>query len=301
MSEYNPRTSKYRRPRSYFSLPGLLIGLALGIGGALVFAWNFAPVVEFDTEPWQLDRDARARYIVAIMLAYSYDGDLNLAVQRLIDLRLPGDPIQAVADTACQLASTGYVDSSSGLRAIRAMIAFYQSQGRTGCAELLIPADSAAPTTVFEIVVPTSTLPPVATKTPTPEADANFTPTPLRVIVATSAPQSRFSLVRLETFCSVELPGIIEVYVQNSSGDGIPGQAVRVRWVDGESTFYTGLKPERGPAYADFQMQPGLAYTLDMPGQSNASDSALAATPCIVPETGDSSLQSYRAVFRPSG
>ncbi|MFN8371585.1 MAG: hypothetical protein U0694_01725 [Anaerolineae bacterium] len=297
---FNPRTSKYRRPRSYFSLPGLILGLALGIGGALFYAWNLAPTEEFNTEPWQLNASDKAQYLVAIMLDYSYDGDLNLAVQRLVELRLPGDPIQAVADTACQLASSGYVDSSSGLRAIQAMIDFYRSQGRSGCADMLILPDTPAPT-LINVEVATPTLEPVASKTPTPEVSPTVTPTQSFVVVPTTAPQSSFRLVRLEPFCSTELPGIIEVYVQNSNGDGIPGQAVRVRWRDGESTFYTGLKPERGPAYADFLMENGVSYTIDMPGLSNSSDTPITAAACTVPETGEPSIQSYRAVFRPSG
>jgi hypothetical protein len=296
---FDPRTSKYRRPRNYFSLPGLLFGLVLGIGGALVYAWNLAPVEEFDTEAWQLNTTDRAHYIVAIMLDYNYSGDLNRAVERLVQLRLPGDPIQVVADTACELASTGYINNSSGLRGIQAMMTFYQSQGRTGCADLLIVPNTPMPT-VLNIEAPTATLPPPATKTPTPEITLAASPTTF-VVVPTNAPQSSFELVRLEEFCSTQLPGIIEVYVQDGGGDGIAGQPVRVRWSGGEDTFFTGLKPERGPAYADFQMEQGISYTVDMPGLSNASSSPISATPCTDPENNQDSLLSYRAVFRPSG
>ena len=296
---FNPRTSKYRRPRNYFSLSGIIVGLVVGIGGALFYAWNFAPIEEFDTEPWQLNAQDKAHYMVAIMLDYAYDGDLNRAVDRLVQLRLPGDPIQAVADTACQLASSGYIDSSSGLRGIQAMMEFYQSQGRSGCADMLIAQVSPQPTSVINVVVPTSTLPPPPSKTPTPEVTVAATATTF-VVVPTNEPQSSFSLVRLEPFCSTELSGIIEIYVQDGSGDGIPGQAVRVRWRSGESTFFTGLKPERGPAYADFQMETNVSYTIDMPGLSNSSDTPISATACTT-DAGEQSIQSYRAVFRPSG
>jgi hypothetical protein len=297
---FDPRTSKYRRPRNYFSLPGLIIGLVIGIGGAIFFAWNLSPVEEFDTDPWQLNDQDKANYMVAIMLSYSYDGDLTRAVERLNDLRLPGgDPIQTVADTACRLASSGYIDSSSGLRGIQAMIDFYRLQGRAGCADSFVLPVSPVPTLV-NVEVPTSTLPPPATKTPTPEVTLIATSTSSVFTVPTNEPQSSFRLVRLEEYCSQELPGLIEVYVQDSSGDGISGRAVRVRWRDGESTFYTGLKPERGPAYADFQMTTGISYTIDMPGLSNPSDTPISATTCTVETTGEQSIQSYRAVFRPS-
>ncbi len=96
---------------------------------------------EFDTEPWQLTTEAKDQYIVVIALNYGHDGDLGSAINRLAALQLPGDPIQAVADTACRLATTGYVNSSSGLHTVRAMMKLYQPQGRSGCADSLISTD----------------------------------------------------------------------------------------------------------------------------------------------------------------
>ena len=116
--------SKYRRPRYPFSFWGVVIGLILGLAGGLVYAWVVNPRVEFNTEPWQLNETDRANYIAGVTLQYSYDSDLAKAVNRLVVLRLPGDPIQAVADTACKLASSSYVDNSSGQRAVRSMMTF---------------------------------------------------------------------------------------------------------------------------------------------------------------------------------
>lgn len=90
---------------------------------------------------------------------------------------------------------------------------------------------------------------------------------------------------------------MIEVRVQDFEGTGLPGQPVRVRWTDGESTFYTGLKPERGPSYADFEMEAELSYTVEMPGLSDPSTTPLVADSCFT-EFGDQSVTSYRVVFR---
>lgn len=98
----------------------------------MVYAWVVNPRVEFNTEPWQLNETDRANYIAGVTLQYSYDSDLAKAVNRLVVLRLPGDPIQAVADTACKLASSSYVDNSSGQRAVRSMMTFYQLQETYG-------------------------------------------------------------------------------------------------------------------------------------------------------------------------
>ncbi len=303
MTAYDPsgnrapgRRSKYRRARHPISWAAVLLGLILGIAGGLLWAWMVDPRVEFNTEPWQLQPADRASYIVGVALSYSYDGDLNRAIERLLTLRSKGDPIQEVADTACQLATTGYVDSSSGLRAIRAMMTFYQLQGRTSCADTLIPAVD-QPTPVIEIAVGTPTPPPPATKTPTPESVLRPTSTPPPPVIPTAVPRSSYTIAVIRTYCDSELSGLIEVRVQDSGGDGIPGQAIRVRWDNGENTFYTGLKPERGPEYADFAMEAGKNYTVEMTGQSDPSQ-PLEASPCTT-NSGAAAITSYQIFFRP--
>ncbi len=295
-----PQKSRYRRPRSYISWIGLLLGIVLGIGGGLYYAWNLMPAEEFDTGPWQLSAEDKAQYAIAIMLRYSYNADLDLAVNDLLELQLGDDPIQEVANIACNLARTDYIDSNAGLNGVLALRNFYQLQGRSGCADNLIPDAAVAP--VITIVVPTSTptLVPPPTKTATPSDAMRSTPTPSVEIVPTTPPQRDFTLVNIETFCDVQLSGLIEVYVQEYNGDGVPGEAVRVRWSDGEDTFFTGLKSERGPAYADFQMEEETGYIIDMPGRSNPSSSQLVAVQCYT-ESGQESLRSYRVVFRPAG
>lgn len=300
--EMPPPRSRYNRPRRLFSLWGLVFGLFVGIGGGLTYAWVVNPVVEYSTEPWQLRPEDRAHYIVAITLAFAGDSNLNKAVERLIALRgenFSADIFQQVADAACRLASTGYVDSNSGLTAIRSMMTFYQLQGRSGCADTLLPAGDLAPTPVVVIDASTPTLPPPATKTPTPASAVGATPTPPRIIVPTSVPQRDFVLANVSTFCDPQISGVIEVFVQDFGSVGIAGMPVRVRWDGGEDTFYTGLKPERGPAYADFQMEEGKGYIIDMPGRSDPSAQQLVAASCTT-DAGRPAIVSYRAVFLPA-
>lgn len=290
------RRSKYRRPRHLVSWWGILLGLIVGIAGGLVYAWVVNPLVEFDTEPWQLHDQDRAAYVAAITLRYSYDGDLNRAVTQLLALRLPGDPIQAVADIACRLASTDYIDNSSGQRAVRSMMQFYQLQGRAGCADnLLVINDQPTPQIILEVATPT--LRPPATKTPTPPPAITASPTSQPIVIPTLVPQTDYVLVDVRTFCSAELSGLIEVRVQDFNGDPIPGEKVRVRWADGESLFFTGLKPERGLDYADFQMEAGKAYTVEVAGRSDPSQPLVAGS-CGT-DTGQEAITSYRVFFRP--
>ncbi len=295
-----PSRSKYRRSPRPFSLVGIILGLALGISGGLTYAWVLNPVIQYDTEPWQLKESDKAQYVVAVMMNYAYDGDPVRAVERLVELRLGDDPIQAVADIACNLATTGYVDSASGLQAIRNMMTFYQLQGRSGCADTLIPGADAPPTPLVVITLPSPTLVPPPSKTPTPPISGGATATPTPFVIVTPQPQSDFVIASINTFCDTELSGIIEVFVQDFGGDGLPGQAVRVRWDGGEDTFFSGLKPERGPAYADFQMEAGKGYIIEMPGRSDPSTDPLNAAPCTT-NGGEQAITSYRVVFRPTG
>jgi len=294
------RRSRYERPRSYVSWVAVLIGLAAGIAGGLYFAWNVSPVAEVNTAPWQLREADRYDYLSGIMLQYNYDGDLSRTISQLVDLRLPGsDPIQAVAEIACDMARSGDVNNPVDLRNVRAMMLFYQTQGKTGCADGLISLDDANsnPSTTDVLILPTSTPRPDPSKTPTPRGTAAPTATS-PPFVPTNAPVRSFSLVSgLPTFCDAELAGIIEVRVQDFSGAEIPGQPIKVEWNGGESTFFTGLKPERGPGYADFEMEPGFSYIIEMPGLSERVSTPLVASPCNL-EFGGQSVTSYRLVFR---
>lgn len=293
------RSRRYQHPRRMFSWVGVLLGTAIGIAAGLLIAWS-QPVQEFDTAPWQLQADDRDAYMVAIALRYSQDGNIGIAVQQLIDLRLSGDPIEQMALVACRLATTGYLDNASGLQAVRAMMRFYQGQGRTGCADQVVAVDNVNATAFVDIQAPTSTptLPPPDTKTPTPGSELGGTPTPNILLIPTSPPQTDFTFINAATFCDSTRSGLIEVYVYEVNGaTGIPGQAIRARWDGGESTFFTGLKTERGTAYADFQMSENVSYILDMPGRADPLAQPLVAVTCTTPE-GQRAIIGYRVTFR---
>ncbi len=294
-----PADSRYHRPRlaKMISWTGLAIGAVLGIALALTYTWVLDPRTLDEIHPRQMEPNARSEYIAAVAVSFAHNSDLQLATDRLLTVVPPGkDPFQEVADVACLLAQTGYVSSSSGVEAVRAMKTFYQLQQRSGCADDIVLA-AAQPTTVVSVVLPTATPMPPPTKTatvaPTKEATAT-----IAVFVPTAQPLEDYVLINVATFCDIDRSGIIEVFVQDFNGTGIPGEPVRVRWDGGEDVFFTGLKPERSPAYADFQMTPDVAYTLDMPDRSEPSTQELVAAPCTT-EVGDRAITSYRATFRP--
>jgi hypothetical protein len=300
----SPPSDRYQRRRRGLSPIALIFGLILGLIGGLVIAWVVAPVQVVDVAPSQLNQDDQSRFLEAVALAYAQDSNLDRAVRRLLDLQLPGDPIQVMADTACRLATSGYVNTTSGLRAVQAMVSFYQLQGRTGCADQVISASAFQPTLVVDVVLPTATptLIPPPTKTATPESSVLETATPAALVFTPTPIPLQFDLANVATACNAASPGVIEVLVYEANGStGIPGQVVRARWGDEDNLFVTGLQPGRNPGFADFVMNEGQSYLIDLPGQSPVVQPALTAAPCTDPTTGERSLITYRVSFRAQG
>lgn len=288
-----------RKRRSRISWITILVGFGIGLALALIYTWVLAPVIELNTDPAQLSEAAKTDYLVAVSLAYRADSDLRQAVDRLLLLGYSNDPFQVLADRACDLYRQGVTDNSTR-NAIEAMINLYHPQGRTGCADAseIFMAEQATPTRFPTAIPVTPTLQPPATKTPTLAAPINVTPPTVAPTRApTTPPQANeYLIAAIPTYCSVELAGIIEVYVQIQGGGDIPGVPVLVRWDGGTDRFFTGLKPERGAGYADFQMDANRSYTVEIPGRSPRTV-GLSADPCTT-ENGQRSTTSYRVIFR---
>jgi hypothetical protein len=54
--------------------------------------------------------------------------------------------------------------------------------------------------------------------------------------------------------------GQIAAWVNDSEGKGLAGIEIVVSWASGQDRFFTGLRPDIGPGYADFVMSPGIQY-----------------------------------------
>ena len=274
----------------------IAIGLTAGLLLGLASSWALGALPENNTVPRQLNDDDRNHYLVAIALDYRQKGDLRKALDKLIALAPGADPFQLMADSACELASGGYMRSDSGVRALQAVAALYQDQGRTGCADAMLPVVvDAAPEDEAASLVATTDPSPLPTKTPPGQP---LQPTAALRVVATVLPDRRFAPLPARTFCDPNLPALIEVYVVDYLGRGIPGQRIRVRWGNREDIFISGLKPERGGGYADFQMEPNEAYVIDMPGASAALGAELSTSVCY--SGSRETLKSWRVSFRES-
>ena len=64
----------------------LLLGLTLGLTIGLLYGWIIRPIEYVDTAPASLRQDYRADFVLMIAEAYSLEGDLELARERLASL-----------------------------------------------------------------------------------------------------------------------------------------------------------------------------------------------------------------------
>ena len=275
----------------------LILGVALGVCMGLIYTWEIDPVVERNTAPWQLSAEGREDYVVAIALSYAQNQDLNQAFDQLRALRPDQNVWQMVADVACNRYKTGRTVTNADIRVIRALEQLYGPQGASGCADGQYPTPAPP---VFETPIPTMTstptLQPPATKTPTPPLPTNVAPfstDPTR----TPSPDGDFILASQRSYCDADVQGLLEVYVQDRLGQGVPGVSVTVRWRgDQTDRFYTGLQPEQGADYADFNMETGRSYSVSIDGLTSTVPTIEAET-CQTAD-GEESVRSYRIIFR---
>ena len=98
---------------------------------------------------------------------------------------------------------------------------------------------------------------PLVTKT----SGSTYTPLPTRT--ATSTPGATFVLESRELVCNPNLgESLIQILALDAADQPVPGVEVVITWESGEDHFFTGLKPELGLGYADFNMTAGTTYTL---------------------------------------
>lgn len=229
-------------------LLGLIIGLPLG----LYYAWEVEPVEYVQTAPQSLRPDYRATYLGLIAQAHAATGDTERAVARLA--------VFQNADIAQELASLAQREAIPGGSAARA-----QALARLADEIVQTPAVAQSPSradgsragTASAIPRSTSTIPPtrLATSTARPSA----TPLPTEMITYT------YSLAGRSVTCPgpTSTPEIM-VEVTDELGNPVPGVRLTVFWDDGQDRFFTGLHPEIGPGYADFEMEVGVEYALQV-------------------------------------
>jgi len=239
----------------WYLLTALIIGLSLG----LVYSWVVSPLSQKDTHPATLREDYKDVYRALIARAYQANRNLPRAEARL-ELLGDEEPALALAAQAQRsLAERGdqemarlLANLSTALRNTPQAAA----EDGTPTSATPEPGEGAIPQTP-----PTSTMEGAqgtAASSPTVE------PTP-PTATATEAPP--FTLQDQASICNPDLADpLIQVYATDAEGEGVPGVEIIVSWGNNNrESFFTGLKPDLGEGYADFEVEPGVVYTVELP------------------------------------
>lgn len=261
----------------WYLLTGFVIGIVLG----LVYAWLVAPRERQDTSPASLQAEFKDQYRAMIASAFVATGNLPRAEARLV-LLADDDVIQVLAAQAQRTLGEG----KSPLEAqALGLLAVALGEGESNLIPSPLPSTTSSQNEESTRESPTPGNPEPAQTTPLPTAtpgdqissptptgqDSQFanaglsTATPLSTLTPTATSGAPFVLQSNTFVCEPGLPNpLIQVVAQDRSGDPLPGQEITVTWDAGEDFFFTGLKPEIDPGYADFLMEPGIVYEVHM-------------------------------------
>jgi hypothetical protein len=260
----------------WYLLTGLLIGAVLG----LAYAWFYAPVHYVDASPASLSESYRDHYRVLISAAFLANGDLPRARARL---GLLGDPDPArllaiQAQRALAEKQPEQVINALGLLAVSLSEGDLPAMALpatpapmpavTQAAALPSPTQtSPAEETIPAATVPTQATTSVPTQATPTSRPSSPTPTLLPTRTATPTQGAPFVLKDKSPLCDIKVrdPRII-IHTLDSAGQPVPGVEIIVSWPGGEDRLFTGLKPELGLGYGDFNMLPGISYSVHLAG-----------------------------------
>ncbi len=254
-----------------FGFLALIIGLAFGLGLGLLVSWGLAPVQYVDTAPATLRFDFKDDYRYMIASAYTASGDLPRAQARLATLS-DADPIKALGAQAQRMLAENI--SMDKIRVLANLSEALQAQAVNPIppialptsAELIAPVtpEVAAPSEWVETDTPEPGAEPALEETPAALSTPIFTATPRATRTITPTPSAPFELVNQSTFCEPSQPGLLQVFLVNGAFQPVAGIELVITWFGGEERFFSGLKPEIGYGYADYQMAANTEYALSL-------------------------------------
>lgn len=271
----------------------LLTGVILGVGLGLLYAWAISPARVTNVVPENLAPEYKDDYRVAIASAYLATGDLSRAKARLQLLHDEG-PAQLLAAQSQRYLAAGrpYIEAE----ALAALAAALEQNDNSEPAPVTAteanpsrptaspsPTEQASPTpseavspsvteasaSESETPGPSETPEPTTTRTPSPSPtpsetpEVTFTPVPTNTLTPTLLPPLVFSDQTL--VCDPLITeSQLRIYVNDKSGRGIAGVEVIIQDDGNEEHFFTGLKPDIDQGYADYTLQPGVEYSLQV-------------------------------------
>jgi len=236
----------------------LFAGVAVGLLGGLVYAWGVEPVEVVNVGPWIMRPDYRQEWVRLAALSYVADGDLERAQWRLANLD------QADIAAAMEALIDEYAAAGRSAETMRRLTLLAQALGVQTPAMLVYletPAGLPVPTGTPPPTPAPTLVPPEPTITLIPEPTIKPTRTPYPP-TATPGPRPPFQLAAQEQLCEQGQTPHVEVVVQDEEGEEVPGVELWLMWNGGSDHAVTGLKPERGAGYADFDAQTEVDYSL---------------------------------------
>lgn len=273
-----------------------IAGLLLGIGIGLFYTWVIDPVELAHTSPPYMRRDYRQDWERMAILAYVADGDFERARRRLEGL--DQQEIAAVLRDVIE----EYIAAGQPASVLRQLAALAQALDvytpamaiymyTVSPPETTPPGPSLSPLPASAVATPTPF--PTFTPTPTPKPTVIWMPTftpaptvplPSLTYTPTGAPvlpaPPKFQLTAQELICAEGRAPRIEVIVEDASGNGVPGVELWLLWADGADRAVTGLKPDYGSGYADFDLITGFDYQLSVEATGVPLVRGLRATAC---------------------
>ena len=206
-----------------------------------MFAWTLEPIESYESAPDALRLRDKYVYLALIGDLYVNEGDLSRAESRLSTLGVEAEgPVLAslLAD---------YLEAGGRPEDVRNLARLAEALGASGGVLnvfALEPLSSPEPTIT---IAPQETIPPT--------------------LAPSSTPAPTFLLAEQTAVCAEPgRPGSILVWVRDAEGNGLPATEIVVSWSNGEDRFFTGLRPELGKGYADFQMTPEVEYDVTLAG-----------------------------------
>jgi hypothetical protein len=212
----------------------LILVMAVGLAGGLLFSWVLDPVEIRDSAPKSLGPRDKLAYLALIGDLYARDGDLAQAKARLaeLDVRAEGPALAALIEQ--------YLDEGGQPEEVRNLSHLAEALGASGG--------------VLQVFAIAPTLSPAPTVV-SPQPRASLTP------ASSPTPAPSFRLIEQTALCAQPgQPGRIAVWVQDVAGNGLAGVEIVASWSTGQDRFFTGLRPEQGPGYADLEMAPQVEY-----------------------------------------
>ena len=295
---------------------GLLVGLALG----LVYTWLIHPVALTNTYPALLRSDYRRDWVQLVALSYAADGDLARAQARLEGLK------QEDVDSGIKALIEEYAAAGRPANTLRRLTRLAQaleiytpamsvyletmtiSPPPTLTATLTPSPTSTATSTPTPSPTATSTPTPTPSPTPTPEITGtvptptpSVTPTPSPTLTPSPTPPflERLRLADKEQLCLPDQMPHLEVVVQDEDGAGMPGIEVWLTWSGGADRAVTGLQPQEGAGYVDFDVDQDVSYAIGVGELGLPLVTGLQLESCPDEEDSEGLIGSWRIVLAP--